>query len=290
MIYSYVCHMLKHVPNTITILNLCCGLLGIIAVFQGDIFYTPALMIALAATFDFFDGFAARMLKAYSAIGKDLDSLADLVSFGVLPGMIMYKLIELHCSLPSGDILHENHKAEYPYLKFIGLIIPVFSALRLAKFNNDLRQTTSFIGLPTPANAIFIGSVSLLYGMAGNSWWINPLMPTGRAMWTPSNAEHDSFTFNDLMQGMNEWTLVIITVVFSLLLLAELPLFSLKFKSATWKDNEVRWIFLAICIIGIITFKIIAIPFIIILYVLLSVINNMVKGRKKKDYDVIANK
>src|SRR5476651_993872 len=141
----------KHLHNAITCANLFIRCIGIVFAFQGNLLYA-AYALFLAAVFDFFDGFASRLLQSFSGIGKDLDSLADMVSFGVLPSVIIYELF-----LQAPQIEHVS-----VYLNFIAFLIPVFSALRLAKFNIDERQAEIFIGLPTPANAILIASLPLI--------------------------------------------------------------------------------------------------------------------------------
>lgn len=140
----------KNIPNAITCCNLLCGCLAIIQATNGNLLWA-AYLVGMAAVFDFFDGFAARLLKVSSPIGKDLDSLADMVTFGVVPGIVMFKMIRLGLRLDKEgfDLIEEN-----PWITYIVFMIPIFSALRLAKFNHDTRQTEAFIGLPTPANAI----------------------------------------------------------------------------------------------------------------------------------------
>lgn len=220
----------KHIPNALTSGNLLSGCIGIVAVFEGDL-VLATYMIWLAAIFDFFDGFAARMLKVSSPIGGELDSLADLVTFGVLPSLMIFKMLQL-----------SGLGGWLPYLAFV---IAVFSALRLAKFNVDTRQTTSFIGLPTPANALFIGSLPLI------------------------------IEYSQLPLGFitEPWFLLGCTFILSFLLVAELPLFALKFKSFGWAENKVKYVFLIISVVLIIFFKFVAIPLIIVLYVLLSLFN-----------------
>ncbi|OZA56958.1 MAG: CDP-diacylglycerol--serine O-phosphatidyltransferase, partial [Sphingobacteriales bacterium 39-40-5] len=142
--------MKKHIPNSVTCLNLFSGCLGIVFAFQGNLIWA-SYAIVIAAVFDFFDGMLARLLKAYSDIGKELDSLADMVSFGVLPSVIIYQLFALSPQIDFGA----------DWLSFSAFIIAVFSALRLAKFNIDTRQSENFIGLPTPANALLIASFPL---------------------------------------------------------------------------------------------------------------------------------
>lgn len=232
--------ILTHIPNFITCLNLLCGSLGIILLFQDKVIYA-AYLIWLAAILDFFDGFFARILKSYSPIGKELDSLADMVSFGILPSFIMYWMI--------------LQRSPGNYLPFLALMMAIFSALRLAKFNIDERQTENFIGLPTPANAIFISSLPLIINLENT--YIHNLL-------------------------LNEWVLGIITIIFSFLLVAELPLFSLKFKDYKWSNNKVRFSFLGASIILLLIFKIVALPLIIILYILISILEKVIKARKTK--------
>lgn len=220
----------KHIPNTLTCCNLLSGCVGIVAAFEGDL-VLATYMIWLAAIFDFFDGFAARMLKVSSAIGGELDSLADLVTFGVLPAIMIFTMLQ-----------QSGLSGWLPYLAFV---IAVFSALRLAKFNVDTRQTTSFIGLPTPANALFIGSLPLIL----------------------------EFSQPPLQFIMEPWFLLGCSFVLSFLLVAELPLFALKFNSFGWAENKVKYVFLIISVVLIIFFKFVAIPLIIVLYVLISLFN-----------------
>ncbi|NBP67189.1 MAG: CDP-diacylglycerol--serine O-phosphatidyltransferase [Cytophagia bacterium] len=228
--------LLKHIPNTLTCLNLLCGCIGIVFVLEG--YPVPAAYFVWAAcVFDFFDGFAARWLKASSPIGKELDSLADMVSFGVLPSVMMYSWL--------------GKESDHPYLPFIAFTIAIFSALRLAKFNIDERQTTSFIGLPTPANALFLTAL--------------PFLPESILIFTQQT-----------------WVLVAIILVFSLLLVAEIELFALKFKSFGWRGNELRFAFLGIALILIVVLNKSSLPAIILLYVLLSLAANWgLVGRKE---------
>jgi CDP-diacylglycerol--serine O-phosphatidyltransferase len=225
----------KHVPNAITCANLFSGCVGIVFVTLQDNLIFAAYCIFLAAIFDFFDGLASRVLQSFSIIGKDLDSLADLVSFGVLPSFIMYRLF-----LQAPQI---NGVSEY--LNFISFMIPVFSALRLAKFNNDVRQTDSFIGLPTPANAILIGSFPLIL------------------------KEHYTF-FTDYI--LNPFFLAFFIIIMCTLLVLELPLMSLKFKNRDVQRNIYRYILLMFSAILILFFKFAAVPAIIVMYIALSII------------------
>lgn len=205
--------MKKHIPNIITCCNLVCGCIAVGAAFQNPIplnYFWAIVFILLGAIFDFFDGMAARALGVSSPIGKELDSLADVVTFGVAPSAMLFSLFQ-EVQYPE---FMESLRAFMPYTAFL---IAAFSALRLAKFNIDIRQTSSFIGLPTPANALFWGS--LIVGE-------HAFLVSGR--------------FNALF-------LFLFMLLFCFLLVAELPLFALKFKNLSWKDNSIKYIFLLGC-------------------------------------------
>ena len=226
--------MKKHIPNFITCLNLLSGCIAVWYAFNGN--YEGAFIaILLSAVFDFLDGFAARLLKAYSALGKELDSLADMVSFGMAPGAIVFSLFS--------DM---NISAWLPYL---GFIITIFSALRLGKFNIDDRQTSSFIGLPTPASAILWAGLAFSY----SDWLI-----------------------------MNIWVLVGSTLVFSYLLVAGIPMFGLKLKSLAWNENRIQYIFLFGSILILAALQFDAFAPIIGWYIILSVINTLLSILKPK--------
>ncbi len=251
--------MKKHIPNFLTCCNLFFGCIGIIFSFNGNLEYA-AYCIGISAIFDFLDGFAARILKVSSPIGKELDSLADCVTFGVLPAFIMYQLM-ISASLEK--VTQDLVDGQVPtimdsYLPYIALIIAIFSALRLAKFNVDTRQSDSFIGVPTPANAILIGSIPLIL---------------------LHNPTYSVFILNPIL-------LVALTIVMSLLLVAELPLFALKFKSFAFKGNEIRYIFLLSSVVLLVLLQFLAVPLIILLYVLLSIISNMVSVKVSDDTDM----
>lgn len=250
-----------------------CGCFGLVAAFEGNLDWT-AYFVGMAAVFDFFDGFAARLLKVSSAIGKDLDSLADMVTFGLVPGVVMFKLLLISSSgqleFNSFDWNSATVSMADKIIPFIAFLIPVFSALRLAKFNNDTRQTDSFIGLPTPANAIFICSIPLIIMQLSQHFIESSFRPG-----TQFPLQKDPLW--ELLN--NTFTLLTLVIVFSFLLVAELPLFALKFKSFGWKGNEIRFIFLGLSLVLLITLKFIGIPLIIILYILLSVINNLIKKK-----------
>ncbi len=226
--------MKQHIPNAITCLNLFSGCIGIVFAFQENLSYAGYAII-IAAVLDFFDGMVARLLKAYSDTGKELDSLADMVSFGVLPSVIVYHLF---LQAPQLNGLSK-------YLNYSAFLIAVFSALRLAKFNTDERQSENFIGLPTPANALLIASLPWILTEGGvflSAYILNPFF------------------------------LFIFSLGTSLLLVMEMPLFSLKFKTFNINDNRYRYILLFSSLLFIIIFKFIAIPIIIFVYIILSII------------------
>lgn len=239
------------VPNTITSFNVLSGSLSIIFAFEGHLVLS-GIMILVAAVFDFLDGFSARLLGAYSAMGKELDSLADMISFGLAPAVIAHSLIK-GLLYPEGDILDAGILIQLQL--FFPFIIAVFSGLRLAKFNIDERQSESFIGLNTPANAMIWASLPFI--LATQSYSIGSL----------------------LIQ--NSWFLLALSLIMSLLLVSEIPMFSLKFKNLKFSQNKIRFIFLSICIALIIGLKLISIPLIIITYIGLSVINNLIKKADK---------
>jgi len=234
--------MIKQIPNIITSLNLLCGCVAIIFAVSGDL--VSASFFAFAGIFlDFFDGLAARLLNAQSQVGLQLDSLADAVTSGVLPGIVMMQLLSEALTGNSLDIntmFNDTSKSLSieSYLPFLGLVIAVASAYRLAKFNVDTRQTTSFIGLPVPANTLLILSFQASQQMS------------------------------DVI--LAPWFLIIITLVSCVLLNAEIPLFGLKFKTWNFKDNAVRYLFLIASILLLVVLKFIAIPIIIFLYILVS--------------------
>jgi CDP-diacylglycerol--serine O-phosphatidyltransferase len=213
--------------------------------FEGNFVYA-AIFIFIAALFDFLDGNAARMLKAYSELGKQLDSLADVVSFGVAPGMLVFYMISANCA-GSCSGLDKMHITPY-----FAMLIPVCSALRLAKFNIDLRQEVNFIGLPTPANAIFFASIPLVI-----------------------YAQPDLFSLVKLdfltTFFTNNRILTILTVFFSYLLISDFKIFSMKFKHFSWAGNQLRYVFLILSLVLFILLSLSAIPVIIALYVLMSI-------------------
>lgn len=236
--------MKKHIPNLITLLNLFCGCIAIVFAVH-DRFEMVALFVFLGIIFDFFDGLAARLLNVRSDIGLQLDSLADMVTSGVVPGLVMFKLLEISLSngWDTGSLVSKGLEISTLW-PLLGFIITLASAYRLAKFNIDEDQTDSFIGLPTPANALLIVSLPLILLF------------------------HNNEILNEII--LNKWFLIGLTFVSAFLLNAKLPLFALKFKNWSFKDNAIRYIFLFISIILLATLKYLAVPAIIVLYILLS--------------------
>ena len=222
--------MKKHIPNTITCLNLISGCIATYYAFLGD-FQMSLLFIIIGSVFDFFDGMSARLLGVSSPIGKELDSLADDITFGFAPSAIVF------------DYLCTFH-IHLPLIPFLAFVMAAFSALRLAKFNLDERQTLGFIGLPTPANALFWGS--LIVGL-----------------------QQHNITFEGL-----EWIILVGTFISSYLLIAEIPMFALKFKHWGWKGNEIKYIFVLSCIPLLLFLGISGFAAIIAWYVVLSAIAN----------------
>ena len=224
----------RHIPNMVTCCNLFSGCIAAVMAFQSN-YEAAILFIILGAVFDFFDGMLARLLNVSGPLGKDLDSLADDITFGFAPSAIVFSLFK---------------EVQYPefmsgiteYFPYTAFIIAAFSALRLGKFNIDPRQSSSFIGLPTPANALFWGSLVV----GAHSFLVS-----------------DSF---------NAIYLFILVILMSYLLVAELPMFSLKFKNLSWRDNKVSYIFLLICIPLLAVFRISGFAAIILWYILWSLL------------------
>lgn len=228
-------YITRHIPNAVTCCNLFSGCIATVMAYEMK-YEWAAFFIILAAVFDFFDGMLARFLNARSPIGKDIDSLADDISFGLAPAMIVFSLFkEVHYP----DFM-TGIQAWFSYSAFL---IAVFSALRLAKFNIDTRQTTSFIGMPTPANALFWASLAV--------------------------GAHDTLISESYF---NAFYLFILVCIMSGLLVSELPMFSLKFKNLTWSDNKIRYIFIIGCIPLLISLKLLSFAAIIAWYLILSVI------------------
>ena len=243
----------KHIPNTITLFNLASGLLAIIAIFKG--YYDEAfLFVCLGIFFDFWDGFFARKFKVSGELGLQLDSLADVVTSGVVPGLMIFKLL-LDIQEDDTSIYYLTEDFYYMgFVPYLGFIITLASAYRLAKFNIDTRQSDSFIGLPTPANALFIMSIPMIQFDGTHEWLVNALF--------------------------NPFVLLIISFVSAYMLNAEIPLFSLKIKDFSWDKNKLQVFFLAIAATLFLFLGFTALPIIILLYVAISVVNNTFLAKK----------
>ena len=246
--------MKKQIPNLLTLGNLFCGTIATILAVQSD-FVTAGLFVVIGIFLDFFDGFVARLLKVSGELGKQLDSLADMVTSGVVPGIIMFNLLYqssfknldtqlVDSGIPPNTIIMSNDYIS-SWVPYIGLLLTLGAGYRLAKFNIDMRQSESFIGLPTPAMSLFVISLPLIQEYATNVWAQNLIS--------------------------NNYFLIAVTLVLTYLMNAEIPLFSLKFKEYSLKNNSLKYFFLATSLALLIILNFISVPIIIILYVLLSV-------------------
>ena len=237
----------KHIPNAITLLNLASGLLAVIAIFKG--YYDEAfIFVSLGIFFDFWDGFFARKFNVSGELGLQLDSLADMVTSGVVPGLMLFKLFE-NIQMDSASPYFLTDESWYMgFVPYLGFIVTLASAYRLAKFNIDTRQTESFIGLPTPANALLIMSIPMIEYAGSFEWLVTALY--------------------------NPYVLLGITVLSAYLLNAEIPLFSLKVKDFSLAHNKIQIVFLAVSVVLLLLLSFTALPVIILFYVLLSVVNN----------------
>lgn len=259
-----------NLPNLITGANMLCGVFSILLSLSGRIDLAP-YPIFLGAILDFLDGFAARMLKIQSEMGKQLDSLADMITFGLAPGIMMLGVLVYTTGNGGGlssytyyfsdlniiDWFKNIYSWNKPNLiPFIAFLIPIFSMFRLAKFNLDTRQSESFIGVPTPANTIFFCMFPLVLGQ-----------------------EYELGTLNNLLILIfcNSYILIPIIIVMSILLVSEIPLFSLKFKHFKWEGNQLRYVFLITCSLLIVTTCFWSLGLIVILYLMLSVIDIIFK-------------
>lgn len=234
---------LCNVPNTITCCNLISGCIATYFAFQSE-FRLALLFIVIGAVFDFFDGMVARLLHVSSPVGKELDSLADDITFGFAPSAMVFSLL---------STFHEPHSLVFPFLAFL---MAAFSALRLAKFNLDERQGMGFIGLPTPANALFWGAF-----IVGCGEWL---------------------TTQQVLSPYLPYLILLFVLISSYLLVSEIPMFALKFKHWGWNGNEIKYIFLLTSVVLLALFQVIGIAIVIAWYVALSVSTNIFKKSEKK--------
>lgn len=245
----------KYIPNLLTLLNLLSGTIAVYFAVK-EALVIAAGFVFLGIFFDFFDGFSARLLKVQGELGKQLDSLADVVTSGVVPGIVLFQLISKSVENETWEnavksvlkIGNEHYFTSSFFISLIGLLVTMGAAYRLAKFNIDERQTSSFIGLPTPAAALVVLSLPLILDYSGNE------------------------LVSSLIQ--NVWFLVGLAILLCYLMNAEIPLFSLKFKDYSWKKNKTKYLFIILTAILSAIFQFIAIPLVILLYVLMSIIEN----------------
>ena len=249
--------MKRHIPNIVTLMNMACGCAGIALIFSGFPVY-GAMMVYLGAIFDFFDGFVARAFKADSELGKQLDSMSDLVTFGVLPSVLLVYLLGVVDFVERDYLPFTLADGSIPMAKISWyLILPFFvvvlgAGYRLAKFNIDTRQTTSFLGLPSPANGIFFAALFLGISLGNFPEWLTPIL-------------------------LNPITLYALAIIFALLMVSEIPMFAMKVKGYGWKGNEFRYALLILSLPLIVFFQFAGLSLSIILYILLSIIQNLVK-------------
>lgn len=272
----------RNIPNLITLLNLFSGCVAIVFALDGNLVWC-AYMVGIACIFDLLDGLMARALKVSSELGKQLDSMADVVSFGVVPGVLLYKMIictQLFVAFNKNPMNFLNEQNELAmninFLAMTGFLVTVFSAIRLANFNIDTRQQYSFIGLPTPASAILIASLPLTI----SDVFTDLVRPGGM---TGDNIN----AFFQLTDGhpvyeylLQPYSVLALTLITSFLLIARIPLFALKFTSYSFAENKIRYTFLALALLLMVLFKFLGIPLIIILYIVLSMIGNMADKKK----------
>ena len=242
--------MKNQIPNAITILSLLLSCLAIILTFENQLAIAAYLLIG-SCICDFLDGFAARALKVNNPIGKEIDSLVDMIAFGVAPAMLLYQVSKMAQETQQIQLL-----IDFPWLHYIVFVIPAFSAIRLAKFNVDTRQTTSFIGLAVPAHASFYIFITLLF--------IYPDLPK---IINVSNIVTPVVS--------NPIVLLITSMLLSIMLVVEVPMFSLKFKNLKWKDNALPFSFILLWFGMLIFMNIVAMPMIVIFYILWSIVLNI---------------
>ena len=289
----------KHIPNVLTLANLFCGILAIKVGFS-EHYYLAGFFVVFGAIFDFFDGFAARLLKVQNEIGKQLDSLADMVTFGVAPGVVMYSFLKFNFITPT--VLSDPWIPDYlsprdyeAFLPFIAFLIPILSAVRLAKFNIDVKQSDKFIGFPTPANALFFVFIPVIYCdlFYSKTYSITDIINSGFSGQTLiitdlPDLPKIKIIFSRMMYfNFVKYTSLLLVVLLSYLLVSPIEMIALKFKTFGWKGNEIRYIFLSLCLVVIllsllISSVFVSVPIIILLYIVLSVINNFFKKKENE--------
>jgi CDP-diacylglycerol--serine O-phosphatidyltransferase len=247
--------MKRHIPNLITLLNVLCGCIATVFA-VANVLEMAALFVCLGIFFDFLDGLAARLLHVKSELGVQLDSLADMITSGLVPGIVMFQLLNMSelGGWNIGSTVSWAINGDVSVLPFFGFLITLASAYRLAKFNIDENQVTSFIGLPTPANALLIISLPLIL----------------------------LYQNNDILNNiiLNQWFLIGLTLLSGYLLNSKIELFALKFENWSFKDNALRYIFIVISLVLLITMRFLGIPLIVVFYVLGSLTQNL-NGKNK---------
>ena len=258
----------SYIPNILTLANLFCGILAIKIGFS-EHYYLAGFLVLLGAFFDFFDGFVARLLKVQGDLGKQLDSFADMVTFGVAPGVVMYSFL--------------SSFIEDAYIPYISFVIPLLSAFRLAKFNIDSNQSDKFIGLPTPANALFFVFIPLVFIFESFGCDNTTFVMHMSRDYFPNPFVSQSFSVSEIFK----YLMIVIILLFSYLLNAPIEMIALKFTSQGWKGNEIRFVFLGLCFVVIslsllISSVFVSVPIIILLYIILSIINNLFKKKQNE--------
>lgn len=242
--------MKRYIPNFLTLLNLFSGCVATVFAVLNHL-ELAALFVFIGIFFDFFDGLAARLLNVQSEIGVQLDSLADMITSGLVPGIVMFQLLQM-AETGGWNLGFFGHETEMTLLPFFGFIITLASAYRLAKFNVDENQVSSFIGLPTPANSLFILALPLIL------------------------LYHNSNELNEII--LNQWFLMGLTLVSAYLLNSKIKLFALKFDNWSFKDNAVRYLFLIGSLVMLITLRFLAVPLIVLFYILASLLAPQIKN------------
>lgn len=281
------------VPNFITSLNVACGCMGIIFALNQQLLWA-SWMIGIAAVLDFMDGLAARLLRGQSELGKQLDSLADVITFGVLPGIILFQFITI--GFNEFFVPLAERPLNHVLIAATGFLVPIFSALRLARFNISENESVTFQGLPTPANALFFASFALILDFQHDLNFYFP--PRGDTYTTIALTfgwdTFDAFVINTLL---NPWFHVVAAVISSALLVSKIPMFSFKFKNFRWRENKIRYFYLIIIGLGLIAvffpywdfqaigldlrirrypdIDFVIIPILLLLYPLLSIVNSL---------------
>ena len=241
--------MKQHIPNFITLLNVFCGCIATVFAVLNKLEFT-AIFVFLGIFFDFFDGLAARLLDVKSELGLQLDSLADMITSGLVPGIVMYQLLSMSQS-GGWNLDMFGASSEINLVALSGFIITLSSAYRLAKFNIDEDQVSSFIGLPTPANALLILSLPLIL------------------------LYQDNMVLNEII--LNQWFLIGLTLLSAYLLNSKIEVFSFKLNSSSFKENGIKYLFLLLSLVLLITVKYLAVPLIIALYILASLAEKQFK-------------